>query len=402
MFTSNGYLILALRGFAGIGHIWPPIYTGLWIQQFAIQKYAKFWKNCSSICSPFGRASGFFIDLFAGAENVRNSFIKYKYYLIQWRYGFFYNGLVLLTCGIFFLFIPNIYFSSNLIAYIGQEEKEEIRQSKIEVDSIFNYRPSEDEERNINVFVRDKSLLTDPFYMVLLWARCVNVFLRSALQFWLVKYIISLGYTNKPLTTFVFAYMITCNPLIGNLIGANLSKIFGGYYNDKSLKYILILQILACGAFTPAPYFEEWWKFCIFASLYQILGMANVGPIGNVMTTSLNQEQKKRAAGVMAIFNVILGSVPAPPIYGLILDRWGEYNKHCAMIAYKNYLYFSIPLIIFAILIRKHRFKNEDESFILDEKTEEVEYSEPLEDFVDDYKIKISNEENKDIEMKNI
>ena len=71
MFTSNGYLILALRGFAGIGHIWPPIYTGLWIQQFAIQKYAKFWKNCSSICSPFGRASGFFIDLFAGAENVR-------------------------------------------------------------------------------------------------------------------------------------------------------------------------------------------------------------------------------------------------------------------------------------------------------------------------------------------
>jgi sugar phosphate permease len=70
MFTSNGYLILALRGFAGIGHIWPPIYTGLWIGQLSIQKYAKFWKNCSSICSPFGRASGFFIDLFAGAENV--------------------------------------------------------------------------------------------------------------------------------------------------------------------------------------------------------------------------------------------------------------------------------------------------------------------------------------------
>jgi len=35
-----------------------------------MRKYAKFWKNCSSICSPFGRASGFFIDLFAGAENV--------------------------------------------------------------------------------------------------------------------------------------------------------------------------------------------------------------------------------------------------------------------------------------------------------------------------------------------
>jgi sugar phosphate permease len=70
MFTSNGYIILATRAFAGIGHIWPPIYTGLWIGQLSIRKYAKFWKNCSSICSPFGRASGFFIDLFAGAENV--------------------------------------------------------------------------------------------------------------------------------------------------------------------------------------------------------------------------------------------------------------------------------------------------------------------------------------------
>ena len=39
----------------------------------------------------------------------------------------------------------------------------------------------------------------------------------------------------------------------------------------------------------------------------------------------------------MAVFNAIIGSVPAPPIYGLILDRYGEYNKHCAMIAYKNY-----------------------------------------------------------------
>jgi MFS family permease len=175
--------------------------------------------------------------------------------------------------------------------------------------------------------------------MFLVWARCINVFLRSALQFWLVKYIISLGYTNKPLTTFVFAYMITCNPLIGNLIGAKITGKIGGYHDKKSLYRVLCLQLLACAAFTPAPYFEEWWKFCIFASFYQVLGMANVGPIGNIITTSLNKEQKKRSSGVLAIFNVIIGSVPAPPIYGLILDRWGEYNKHCAMIAYKNYLY---------------------------------------------------------------
>ena len=299
-----------------------------------------------------------------------------------------------------FLFIPNIYFSSKLVAVSGKDGQEEIRPSITEVGSIFNIRPSDAHDRDVNVFERDRSLLTDPLYMILMWARCINVFLRSALQFWLVKYIISLGYTNKPLTTFVFGYMITCNPLIGNLIGGKITSFIGGYNDKNSLFKVLTLQIMACLAFTPAPYFEEWWKFCIFASMYQILGMANVGPIGNIMSTSLNKEQKKRAAGVMAIFNVILGSVPAPPIYGLILDRWGEYNKHCAMIAYKNYLYLTVPLIIIAIFIRYMRFKDKGEPLV-GEKKDEVEYKEPMQEFVDDFKLK-TKDINGDTELKEV
>ena len=239
--------------------------------------------------------------------------------------------------------------------------------------------------------------------MVLLWARCINVFLRSALQFWLVKYIISLGYTNKPLTTFVFAYMVTCNPLFGNLIGAKLSGLFGGYKKKKSLYYVFFWQLAACAAFTPAPYFEEWWKFCIFASMYQVLGMANVSPIGNIMTTSLKDEQKKRAGGVMAVFNVIIGSVPAPPIYGLILDRYGEYNKHCAMIAYKNYLYLTIPLILIAIVIREIRMRNKGSEPLIGEKKDkdEVEYTEPNQEWVDNFKLKTQGAE-EGTEMKNV
>ncbi len=301
-----------------------------------------------------------------------------------------------------FLFIPNIYFSSKLIAIKGNDGKEEIRPSQTEVGSIFNIRPSDPHDRDVNIFERDKSLLLDPFVMILIWARCINVFLRSALQFWLVKYIISLGYTNKPLTTFVFAYMVTCNPLIGNLIGAKISGKIGGYNDKKALLRVLCLQFLACAAFTPAPYFEEWWKFCIFASCYQVLGMANVGPIGNVITTSLNKEQKKRISGVMAIFNVIIGSVPAPPIYGLILDRWGEYDKHCAMKAYKNYLYLTIPLIIIAIFIRHLRMKDKGEPLVGDEKKDEVEYKEPNEEFVDDFKLKTKDGNKPDTELKEV
>ena len=61
-----------------------------------------------------------------------------------------------------FLFIPNIYFSSKLVAVTDKEGKEEIRPSKTEVESsIFNVRSSDPHDRDVNVFERDKSLLSD-------------------------------------------------------------------------------------------------------------------------------------------------------------------------------------------------------------------------------------------------
>ena len=108
MFTSNGYIILACRCFAGIGHIWPPIYTGLWVGQFAIQRYAKLWKNFSSITSPFGRASGFFIDLFAGAQNVRKNYIIIFYF-------FLYSGDMDFSTTVLFYSLAVLFYFSCLI-----------------------------------------------------------------------------------------------------------------------------------------------------------------------------------------------------------------------------------------------------------------------------------------------
>ena len=73
-------------------------------------------------------------------------------------------------------YLSLIYFSSKLVAVTAKDGKEKIRPSQTEVGSIFNIRPSDPQDRDINVFERDKSLLTDPFFMALVWARCINVF----------------------------------------------------------------------------------------------------------------------------------------------------------------------------------------------------------------------------------
>ena len=71
------------------------------------------------------------------------------------------------------------------------------------------------------------------------------------------------------------------------------------------------------------------------------------------------------------------------------------------MIAYKNYLYVTIPLIFCAIVIRELRFRNKGEPLV-GEKEDKVEYKEPMQEFVDDFKLKTKDPEDKGTEMKEV
>ena len=72
------------------------------------------------------------------------------------------------------------------------------------------------------------------------------------------------------------------------------------------------------------------------------------------------------------------------------------------MIAYKNYLYFTVPAIICAIIIREYRFRNKGEPLIGEKKEDVVEYKEPMHEYVDDFKLKKTDLDNKGTEMKEV
>ena len=97
----------------------------------------------------------------------------------------------------------------------------------------------------------------------------------------------------------------------------------------------------------------------------------------------------------MAILNVVIGSVPAPPIYGLILDRWGEYDKHVAMRAYRNYLNLTLIYLIIANLIREYRFSKEKSGEKLVEGKEEPKevYQEPVDPITSGFTMKDQSKE---------
>ena len=63
---------------------------------------------------------------------------------------------------------------------------------------------------------------------------------------------------------------------------------------------------------------------------------------------------------------------------------------------------FNVVGIIIAIIIREMRFKWKKGDALIDDNFEDFEYKEPMQEYVEDFKLKINDEVNKDIEMRNI
>ena len=338
LLTNKIYLIMALRAFSGIGNIWPYLYIQIWINQYGIKKYKKLWKNCSLLCSSFGIASGYILYLFF--EN-------------KWKYLFVYNGLFLSLCGFIYMFFPNIYFSSLLVAIKDNNNNDKINN----IGSLFNIRiTSEDNDDKYIFFQKNKNIFKNYFFMIFLFIKCTNIFIFSTLQFWLFQYFLtSLEYkyinNNKSLLIMIFSFMITFNTLFGILLGEKFSK-------KISLKDILIIKIFSCIFFTPIPHINKFIIFCILLSLYQILGNINIIFIDKIILESINKSERKNGKDVINIFNVLLGSALGPLMYGLIIDKWGEYNKNIGMIFLRNYLYLSLILAIIAMIFKNKFIKN--------------------------------------------
>ena len=339
-FSHDGMFLLFMRMLSGIGHIFPVIYAPMWTEQFGVQKHLSLMKKAMSITGPWGRASGFLIDLFFGSD--------------KWGEGFLFNAAMCAICGVLFMFIPNIYFSNKLNVIKGKDGEELMSKSQVEFYSVYNVRESYDDERDLDFWKKHKGVLTNGIYICLLFARCVLLAIRSILQFFIPTYVTDvLGYENKVPKTIIYVIMIVLNPFIGSEISFYFTNKVGGYNSKNSMYILLLFYIFAILTFTPAPYCEVWWKFLYFSGLFQIFGSAVLPSINGIMNGSIPEELKVSSSIITSFFSAIFASVPAPIIYGLVNDVMKDYDKHYCMKMFMKYGYIGILFVGVAILLRK-------------------------------------------------
>ena len=110
--TNVPWMLVGLRGINGICHMFPVIYTPVWIDQFGIQKYRMIFMTILQVFIPAGKVLGYFLNMILGEENVSNIYIYTCINVLC--YG--YSGKMVFYLKVFSFYSHRCLYSPHLIS----------------------------------------------------------------------------------------------------------------------------------------------------------------------------------------------------------------------------------------------------------------------------------------------
>ena len=115
-----------------------------------------------------------------------------------------------------------------------------------------------------------------------------------------------------------FTVVTLTSPVMGVILGGNLTAYLGGYSAKKSVQQTLLFAFLCLLSSIPIPLMNTIWWFLLFLWLLMFFGGAILPSMTGIMLNMVSDDQKTIANSfAYMIFNLI-GYLPGPYIYALI------------------------------------------------------------------------------------
>jgi hypothetical protein len=158
-------------------------------------------------------------------------------------------------------------------------------------------------------------------------------FVVIALQYWVPHYMRLVLSTSEHLTFILVAATVISAAVVGSMAGGVITiKCLGSYNNPKAIYLCLgLFTLLTCAAlplsFMTADTFEGGFTVYLFIALVWLI-MFSQGFIEPIFTgILLNSAEDSNVASCVIVFaQMILGFIPAPYIYGLLIETWPMLN----------------------------------------------------------------------------
>ena len=129
-----------------------------------------------------------------------------------------------------------------------------------------------------------------------------------------------------------FGIVSITGPVLGVVIGGNVTSALGGFRSQKSLMLALLIASLCVATAAPIPFLNDFWIFvaCLWFLLF--FGGFNMPCLSGIMLESIDPKFKATGNAVANLSYNLIGFLPAPSVYGFVYD-YGEGNNARAAMA---------------------------------------------------------------------
>lgn len=252
------------------------------------------------------------------------------------------------------VFIPNVYFSSNLYAkkvngglLISPIKNKDFTEEQVSIfcQETSTSNPNPNPNPNTNSQTQNTAVLSGKvnFIKLLLMAFKQKVFLFCTLglsslffiitiiQFWGPLYMKDvLKITDEYQINISFGIVCVSSPTMGVLFGGYTSSKIGGYESKHSIMLIVIFALCTTLTAIPITFVTNLIPFIIWLWIYLFFGGAILPGLTGIIISSLPPEYRGSANSLTFFVSSLLGYLPATTVYGVINENF-SYNRTAMM-----------------------------------------------------------------------
>ena len=319
------------RVLVGMLQAYITIYMPVWCNQYGLKSQRNYMIALIQLVSPVGIFLGYFIASICINDQIYGG----------WKFAFLVQAFLILILSIFFVFVPNNFFSKYYYS-VGETNEEEkiIKKSEEEVISA-------NQNEDLNYLEKIKVLMNYKVFIYSVISMSILIYIITGVQYWVTDYLDAiLGIKSQKDRLFLFTVACFTAPVLGVLIGTELKNRYCQQNMRKSLLFCSLLGIGASISSIPVPITLSLFYFIIFMWLVLFFGAGIVPVLTSIIINAVPEEHMASANSISNFLTNALGYLPAPYIYGILSDISGDLG----VLGMKVTMWISVPGMIFLCL----------------------------------------------------
>ena len=158
-----------------------------------------------------------------------------------------------------------------------------------------------------------------PFILIVI-ANSFIFFILTGIQYWVTDYLLTELKGDISTVHITFGIVSITGPVIGVIIGGNVTSSLGGFRAKNSLLLAILIAILCVASALPIAFINDFWIFVLLLWFLLFFGGFNIPCLSGIMLECIDTKFKATGNAVANLSYNLIGFLPAPSVYGFVYD----------------------------------------------------------------------------------